>query len=130
MFDDRLVGASIAAQSGQQNGMDGTIETRMREAVEKVTAMFRMLELKYGAGLEEILDFLTMHGYNAKELFFGIQDKIDSDIYGRLLANTISQEEVNGWFSALDQWEKTACELAEHYEKIVLQQTECVLTQA
>ena len=130
MFDDRLVGATVAAQSGQQNGMDGDIETRMREAVEKVTAKFRMLELKYGAGLDKILEFLEKHGYKAKELFFGIQDKMDSDIYGRLLANTISQEEVDGWFSALVQWEKTACELAEHYEKIMHQQTECVLTQA
>lgn len=118
MFDERrghYLWENIAG-GGRNEGE--SVEDRLRNAVEKVVEVFQAVEGKYGKTFEEIIGYLEDHGYAASEILFHEQDKIDSDIYGRILAHTVSPEEVENWFSEVSEWEREVCQLVSEFERL------------
>ena len=122
MFGNLRVNGVLVDPEEHDGNNSGCVETRMRQAVESVADAFRVIENKYHLTLEEILDILEKHGYAAREILFKQQDNIDSDIYGRILAASVSHQEVDGWLTAVTDWEKEACQLVQEFEKIKKQQ--------
>jgi hypothetical protein len=115
MFDDRRVNTLFVGASGSQES-DGGIEIEMRNALETIGAAFRTIELKYGYSLKDVLEYLEAHGYDARSTLFSWQEKIDSDIYGRMLTHTASDDEIRAWRADLTKWVRAACGLTEEFE--------------
>ena len=116
MFDDLRM-KRCCENSSEGNNADCVISS-IRKVVETVAEAFRILEFKYTISLEDILTFLERRGYHAKEILYSHQEKIDSDIYGRILAGTAKPEEIESWLTEATEWQKEACYLAVEFERL------------
>ena len=116
MFDDLRM-KKCCEKSSEGNTADCVI-ANIRQVVETVAEAFRMIEFKYNLSMKEILDFLEQRGYPAEEILYNHQEKIDSDIYGRVLARTADPEEIETWLTEAAEWQKEACFLAEEFKRL------------
>lgn len=120
MYTEIITNNSILDQtsslewSGSQ-GLPNPAE-KMRLAILRITEALHMIELKYNANWECFKAFANQQVDLDLEID-EIGHRIDTDIYHRYLARTLSTRELKIWLHELDQWENSYLQVIKRFEK-------------
>ena len=102
---------SETASQGVENPLP-----RFEMVFNQVQEESRRVMIEQGVSWAELLDGAGRFAPTLTNMVLRLSDEIDSDVYGRYVDGTLTQEELDEYYEKLDKWRRLSCEMLQVFQ--------------